>query len=112
VWELRRELERGGERRGGHTLEDWRVRWRTVIVWSWAVTSLRFFGRLVLCQYCYGLLPEEVIAYYFSTHGWTLLVSFGGGALLDVPFVAAASLRALRSKNDAISKRAVRMSWD
>jgi hypothetical protein len=28
------------------TFVDWRVLWRTVIVWSWAVTSLRFFGRL------------------------------------------------------------------
>lgn len=28
------------------TLDAWRVRCRTVMVWSWAVTSLRFFGRL------------------------------------------------------------------
>lgn len=35
----------GGEG-GEHTLEAWRVRWRTVMVWSWAVTSLRVLGRL------------------------------------------------------------------
>lgn len=40
------ERERGEGGKG--TLEDWRVRWRTVMVWSWAVTSERFFGRLVL----------------------------------------------------------------
>jgi hypothetical protein len=38
---------------GGCTLEDWRVRWRTVIVWSWAVTSLRFFGRLSRYEFKY-----------------------------------------------------------
>ena len=39
--------------------------------------------------------------YYFSTHGWSLLLSFGGGAFDDVPFVAAA-FRALISKKLAI----------
>jgi hypothetical protein len=42
------------------------------------------------------------MAYYFSTQGWSLVVSFGGGAFEDVPLVAAASLRALRSKKLAI----------
>lgn len=52
----------------------------------------------------------EEVAYYFSTHGWTLGVSFTGAALV-VPFVAAASLRAFRSKNDAILTRFVGVSW-
>jgi hypothetical protein len=39
--------------RGERTLEDWRVRWRTVIVWSWAVTSLRFLGRLSRYEFKY-----------------------------------------------------------
>jgi hypothetical protein len=38
-------VRNGGEGEG-LALVDWRVRWRTVIVWSWAVTSLRFLGRL------------------------------------------------------------------
>jgi hypothetical protein len=42
--------------------------------------------------------------YYFSTQGCSLVVSFGAGAFEDVPFVAAASLRALRSKKFAIIK--------
>ena len=37
----------GGGGIGGQTLFDRRVRLRTVIVWSCAVTSLRDFGRLV-----------------------------------------------------------------
>lgn len=41
-------------------------------------------------------------AHYFSTHGCNLFVSFGGGALDDEPFAAAASLRALMSKKLAM----------
>jgi hypothetical protein len=43
-----------------------------------------------------------MIAHYFSTQGWSLVGSFAGAAFEFVPFVAAASLRALRSKNPAI----------
>ncbi len=39
---------------GCYTLELWRVRWRTVMVWSWAVTSFKFLGRLSLNQYNRG----------------------------------------------------------
>lgn len=46
-------------------------------------------------------------AYYFSTQGWSLFVSFTGAALLDEPFVAAASLRALISKNPAIMSKEI-----
>ena len=75
-------------------------------MWSCAVTSLRFLGRLILRQYFPSIASSGVdIAYYFSTHGWTLLVSFGGGALLEL---AAASLRALRSKKDAMIQRFAR----
>lgn len=42
------------------------------------------------------------MTYYFSTHGWSLVVSFGGGALDDDAPLAAASLRAFRSKKLAI----------
>lgn len=41
-------------------------------------------------------------AYYFSTHGCSLVASFGAGAFDELPFVAAAALRALRSKKLAI----------
>ena len=42
-------------------------------------------------------------AHYFSTHGWSLVVSFGGRAFEDEPLVAAACFRALRSKKLAIT---------
>ena len=43
-------------------------------------------------------------AHYFSTHGWRLLFSLGGGAFDDeAPLAAAASLRALMSKKLAIA---------
>ncbi len=42
--------------------------------------------------------------YYFSTHGCNPVVSFAGTALA-APFIAAASFRALRSKNPAMITR-------
>jgi hypothetical protein len=48
------------------------------------------------------LLGDMIEPYYFSTHGWSLFDSFTGAALELEPFVAAASLRAFRSKNPTI----------
>ena len=42
--------------------------------------------------------------YYFSTHGWLFVESFGGGALEDeAAFAAFAAARALLSKKFAIA---------
>lgn len=73
-------------------------------MWSWAVTSLRFLGRLWV-ELESWLLMVAGEAHYFSTHGWSLLFSFGGGAFDDeAPLAAAASLRALISKKFAITE--------
>ena len=83
------------------TLLDWRVRWRTVMVWSCAVTSLRFFGRLgsVSRMLKTWMILERTD--YFSTHGWRLVFSLTWTLGAEAPFKAA-SLRALRSKKLAM----------
>ena len=74
-------------------------------MWSWAVTSLRVFGRLrtaagivsVLLHVRAGLRGGGRTPYYFSTQGCRLEVSWFSSGLLppEVPLAAAAALRAL-----------------
>lgn len=59
---------------------------------------LRPTGRIRV-EFIYSVVSAT---HYFSTHGWSLVFSFVGGALEEEPFVAAASFRALRSKKLAI----------
>ena len=76
-----------------------------MIVWSWAVTSRKLFGRLCECQY---LDHKASIAYhyYFSTQGCKFVASFGAAAFEDeAPLVAAAAAaRALLSKKLAMER--------
>lgn len=78
------------------------MRLRTVIVWSWAVTSLRDLGRLWGgCQAC--VEDRKWKAHYFSTQG-TSRAEFLGAVVGVASFSAAtaAALRALRSKKEAM----------
>lgn len=82
------------------TFEAWRVRCKTVIVWSWAATSSRLFGRLYTAVRNLTKMARPNGSYYFSTHGCSLVLSsFGVGPLEEeAPVAAAAAARALLLK--------------
>ena len=61
------------------TFVAWRVRCKTVMVWSCAVTSLRVLGRLHQINI---LRTKRIyISYYFSTQGWWACTNFEGSRL-------------------------------
>lgn len=98
-------------------------------MWSWAVTSLRVFGRLCVPSACvqfrssifaFRLLSLVYISlpfflpptHYFSTHGCARGVSLVCLSFLLPEPLAAASLRALRSKKLAmVTGGAVGADW-
>ncbi len=90
-----------------HTLEACNVRCRTVIVWSWAVTSFKLFGRLFEISKDPASTSGRRSTYYFSTHGCRFWDSLGVAALDEEPplVVATAAARALLSKKFAIGLR-------
>lgn len=75
------------------------------MVWSWAVTSLRFFGRLDredVSATTSMTIPISKSTYYFSTQGCALGVSWPFFSCLLEPLAAAAFL-ALMSKKLAMA---------
>lgn len=76
-------------------------------MWSWAVTSLRLFGRLQNIQYALQWIYASH-THYFSTHGWSLVFSLVGAAFEEAPLAASAFL-ALRSKKLAMMSIGVKL---